>query len=49
VYLQSTDDAKDETTVARIGRLEEQPNGDRSSLLETAAATSASPARSSTG
>ena len=34
VYLQSTDETKDETTVARIGRLEEQPNGDRFLVLE---------------
>ena len=34
VYLKSTDDAKDETTVARVGRLEEAPNGDRFLVLE---------------
>ena len=34
VYLQSTDAAKDETTVARIGRLEESPNGERFLVLE---------------
>ena len=34
VYLQSTDATKDETTVARVGRLEEQPNGDRFLVLE---------------
>jgi len=34
VFLKSTDDAKDETTVARIGRLEEAENGDRFIVLE---------------
>jgi lipopolysaccharide export system permease protein len=34
VYLKSTDEAKDETTFARIGRLEEAPNGDRFIVLE---------------
>jgi lipopolysaccharide export system permease protein len=34
VYLQSTDETRDETTVARIGRLEELPNGDRFLVLE---------------
>ena len=34
VYLQSTDPAKDETTVARIARLEEMENGDRFIVLE---------------
>ena len=34
VFLQSTDTSKDETTVARIARLEERPNGDRFIVLE---------------
>jgi lipopolysaccharide export system permease protein len=34
VFLQSTDPAKDETTVARIARLEEAENGDRFIVLE---------------
>jgi len=34
VFLKSTDDAKDETTVARVGRLEEAANGDRFLVLE---------------
>lgn len=34
VYLKSTDDAKDETTIARIGRLEQAENGDRFLVLE---------------
>lgn len=34
VFLQSTDEAKDETTVARLARLEEMPNGDRFIVLE---------------
>ena len=34
VFLRSTDPAKDETTVARIARLEEAPNGDRFIVLE---------------
>jgi lipopolysaccharide export system permease protein len=34
VFLQSTDEAKDETTLARIGRLEESANGDRFLVLE---------------
>jgi lipopolysaccharide export system permease protein len=34
VFLRSTDETKDETTVARIARLEEQPNGDRFLVLE---------------
>ncbi len=34
VFLQSTDEAKDETTVARVARLEEADNGDRFLVLE---------------
>ncbi|MDH4181630.1 MAG: LPS export ABC transporter permease LptF [Betaproteobacteria bacterium] len=34
VFLRSTDEAKDETTVARIARLEEAANGDRFLVLE---------------
>lgn len=34
VFLQSTDPTKDETTVARIARLEEAANGDRFLVLE---------------
>jgi lipopolysaccharide export system permease protein len=34
VFLQSTDAAKDETTVARIARLQEMENGDRFIILE---------------
>ena len=34
VFLQSTDEAKDETTVARLARLEEADNGDRFLVLE---------------
>ena len=34
VFLQSTDPEKEETTVARIARLEEMPNGDRFIVLE---------------
>jgi len=34
VFLQSTDPGKDETTVARIARLEERENGDRFIVLE---------------
>ncbi|HVE48252.1 MAG TPA: LPS export ABC transporter permease LptF [Casimicrobiaceae bacterium] len=34
VFLQSTDAAKDETTVAKSARLEEMPNGDRFIVLE---------------
>jgi lipopolysaccharide export system permease protein len=34
VFLQSTDPQRDETTVARIARLEEMPNGDRFIMLE---------------
>lgn len=34
VYLQSTDPAKEETTVARIARLQEMENGDRFIVLE---------------
>src|SRR5450432_3268830 len=34
VFLHSVDDAKDTTTVARLGHLEEMPNGDRFVVLE---------------
>lgn len=34
VFLQSTDESKDETTVARVARLEEAENGDRFLVLE---------------
>jgi lipopolysaccharide export system permease protein len=34
VFLQSIDEAKDETTIARIARLEEAANGDRFLVLE---------------
>jgi lipopolysaccharide export system permease protein len=34
VFLHSVDDAKDTTTVARLGHLEEAPNGDRFVVLE---------------
>ncbi len=34
VFLQSTDPARDETTVARLARLEEMPNGDRFIVLQ---------------
>ena len=34
VFLHSVDDAKDTTTVARLGHLEEKPNGDRFVVLE---------------
>ena len=34
VFLHSVDDEKDATTVARLGHLEEEPNGDRFVVLE---------------
>jgi lipopolysaccharide export system permease protein len=34
VFLHSVDDAKDTTTVAKLGHLEEMPNGDRFMVLE---------------
>lgn len=34
VFLHSVDDKKDATTVARLGHLEEEPNGDRFVVLE---------------